>query len=722
MDALTGDNDHLKGDAKIIADAKKRFERCQTWESYCRSLADEDEKFVTGDSDNHFQWPGDMRQRRELDQQPCLTINKTRQHCLQVINDAKQNKPGVKISPVGGGATFEAAQVFDGIVRHIEYTSNAESVYDSATEKQVYRGIGYWRIITDYADENTFDQEIFIRRIKDPRSVYLDPDIRERDGSDAKFGFVFDDVPKDAFLAEYPDCDEAVNTAPLGNGDGWITKDHVRVCEYYVKGQKKDKLVAFINPGLVSDENDGQQIMRESELKKQFQPEIVDAIMKDPETKIRKIMIDDVQWYKIAADKIIDRRPWLGAYVPIARVVGEENVIDGKYDCKGHVRDLKDAQRQYNYWSSGATESVALQAKSPWIGATESIEGYEDVWKSANRVNHSLLAYNHMDEQGNVLPPPQRVAPPMMGPAFIKGLEISQNEMMMASGQFQSQMGENENAKSGVAINARQRQGDNATYHFIDNLAVAIRFTGKMLIDLIPKVYDTPRVIKILARDGTASDVQLDPDAQKSYFKEQQQTGEEVKAIFNPSVGKYAIVSEIGPAYATKRQQAFEAFTEIIRGNPDLMKVAGDLMFKAADFPMADELAERLKKLVPPELTDEAPPAEFVQAMEQSKQQIAALTQALTAAIEQLADKERELKDKSAEIDVKQYDAETRRVTGLSNAVPEIGLDALKGIIVQVLAEMNGAPEMHSDELAEAVGFEDPMQPQEQEQPQEEMA
>lgn len=694
-------------DEKIIREAKDRFKRCQEWESRQRSIALDDKRFRYGDSDNNYQWPNDLRTAREIDQQPCLTINKARQHCLQIVNDAKQNKPGVKISPVGNGATFEAAQVFDGIVRHIEYISNAETIYDCATENQVDTGMGYWRIVTDYATDDTFDQEIFLRRIKDPNSVYLDPDIREKDGSDARFAFVFDDMPKDEFIKLYPDCEDDISHAALGNDTGWITKDHVRVCEYYSRANRKDKLVAFAIVGIDGQPGE-QQIIRLSELRKAVDKETIDAILADPETKTREILVDDIKWYKIGANKILDRRDWPGQYIPIVRLTGEESIIDGVWDAKGHVRYLKDAQRMYNYWTSSATEMVALQPKSPWIGSARAIQGYENYWKDANRISHSILPYNDIDEDGNVVAPPSRPAPPVMAPAYVTGMQVAQNELMMASGQYQSQMGQNENAKSGVAINARQRQGDNATYHFIDNLAVAIRYTGKILIDLIPKIYDTPRIIKIMARDGTPSDVAIDPQARQAYIEEQQETGEEVRSIFNPAVGKYAVVSEVGPAYATKRQEAFAALTDIMKSSPELMSIVGDLLFKSADFALSEEIAERLHRAIPKQILGEGPSPE----VEQMQGQLQALQQALQAALEEIADKEKQLQDKQQDHEIRGYEAETKRLGTVANSVPEIGLDALKTVIQATISEMMAAQPMNveieespMDEMQEA----DPM-------------
>lgn len=698
-------------DQKIIDTAKERFRRCQEWESHRRARALDDLRFLYGDPDNNAQWPSDLRKARELDNQPCLTVNKVRQHWLQIVNDAKQNKPGVKISPVGNGATFEAAQVFDGIVRHIEYTSNAETIYDGATEQQAGPGMGYWRVVTDYADDDTFDQDVYIRRIKDPNSVYIDPDIREKDGSDARFAFVFDDMPRDDFEKMYPADKDDMSLTALGNDEGWITQDHVRVCEYYYRENRKDKLIAFS----ITDEMGQpgqQQILRLSEMKKAIDQATIDAILANPETKTRDILVDDIKWCKIGANRILERQDWAGQYIPIVRLPGEESIIEGTWDCKGHVRYLKDAQRMYNYWTSSATEMVALQGKAPYVAPAQAIEGYETYWKEANRESRSVLPYNHLDENGNPMPPPQRVQPASMAPAYISGMQIAQNELMMASGQWQSQMGQNENAKSGVAINARQRQGDNATYHFIDNLAVAIRYTGKILIDLIPKVYDTERVIKILARDGTPSDVTIDPSARQSFLQDQQETSEEAKSIFNPAVGKYAVVSEIGPAYATKRQEAFAALTEIMKSSPQLMSLVGDLLFKSADFALSEEIAERLHRAIPKAILGDEPPPE----MQQMQQQLQALQQALQAALEQIAEKDKKLGDQTRDIEIKGYEAETRRIGTVANAVPEVGIDSLKAVIQATIQEMLSGQPM-SVEIEETP--QDEMQEMPQEVPQE---
>jgi hypothetical protein len=691
-------------DDDIIREAKERFQECEDWEAEFRKRFVEDLKFANADPENGWQWDTDLQQSRNDKRKPCLTINKVRQHNLQIINDAKQNKPGVNIRPVGDGATYEASQVFEGVVRHIEYQSNAEQAYDTATTFQVWGGRGYIRVITDYVSSDSFDQEIYIRRIKNPDAVYLDPGISEVDGSDARFGFVFEDMSRDRFEVENPDFKDDAGLSVIGNGDSWCNKDDVKVAEYYRKRQKADKLVAYIDP------LSGEQVIIRKSLMDEGQKQAFEMVKGEQTTNQRDVVNDEVQWFKIAGNKIIDRRIWPGKYIPIIRVIGEETIIQGKMDCKGHTRAMKDAQRMFNYWTSEATAQVALQTKTPYIAPVEAIEGLETYWGKSNLDDNAVMPYNGLNEAGQPIAPPQRTQPPVMATAFVEGMKICENQMMMASGQYQSQFGQNENATSGKAINERQRQGDNATYHFIDGLAVGIKFIGKILIDLIPKIYDTERVIRILAKDGTESSVQVDPSAQVAH----QDTGADpedkqaVTAIFNPNVGRYEVESDVGPGYATRRQEAFNAMSQIAAQNPEFMKIAGDLLFKAMDAPMADELAERWEKTIPPNITGKGPDPEVQQ-----------LTGQLQQAHDAVVHLQQQLDDKDKEINIRAFDSETKRITAIGNSGPAISPEQMQPLIRQALIEMltGGSPEQFGGQDASAQPDQPPMPPQTPPQP-----
>lgn len=645
----------LKGDERILAEAKRRFTQCEDWEGESRNYELEDIKFAHGDSDNLYQWPDSIRRNREIDDRPCITVNKVRQHNLQIINDARQNKPGMKFRPTGNGATYESAQVLEGIARHIEYISNAQDAYITALKFQVDGGIGYWRVVTDYAGDDSFDQEIFIRRVKDPLTIYIDPDINEKDGSDSRFGFIFDNMPRDEFNEAYPKYKDKGTQSALNNTGGWVDKDHVRVAEYYRRVAKEDRLITFTNP------QTGEQVIeRISKLPK----DLVDAVIDAPDTKQRTITDDKVEWFLIIGDEIAERQDWPGKYIPIVRIIGEETIVDGVLDRKGHTRYMKDSQRNYNYWLSAGVEFIALQSKTPYIAPVAAIEDYETYWNSANKVNHAVLPYNHKDNQNNEIPRPERQEPPVMAPAYISGMEMAERGMMMSSGQYEATFGQKGNEVSGKAINAREHQGDIATAHFNDNFATGIRFTAKIILDLIPKIYDTPRALRILAEDGKESHVQLDPKAQQAYMAEKQEDEEAVQnVLFNPNVGKYDVEADVGPAYGTKREEAFNALSMMMQQNPQIAMIIGDLWADNSDFPTADKIAERFRNLLPPQASGKAPPAE----VEQLRAQLKTIHDMNAKLVAQLTEEKMKAKDGGDKNNVDWFKAQTDRMDVIAN-------------------------------------------------------
>ena len=638
--------------------AKKQWDRCQAWESNARNRYIDDLKFAEGDSYNGYQWPNAIRKSRDVDERPCLTINKARQHNLQIINDAKQHKPGVAIRPTGNGATFEAAQALEGIVRHIEYISRATQSYDLAVGFQVKAGKGWIRIATDYRNSTSLDQEIFIRGVPDPLTIYMDPDAKERDKSDARFAFVFDNIPRDMFDEMFPEYKNHPARTALDIYDGeWNTLDHIRIAEYWYKEEEPVHTVRYIGKA-------GKQ-----ETYELSEEDFQSAGFHEPKANGLRPIDEPGFEYRLASKTVIRRSVivgsdevsndlWPGKYIPLVPVIGEETVIDGLYDCKGHTRALIDPQRMYNYWTSAAVEYGALASKSPWVAPEASIEGHESYWNTANRVNYSVLTYNHLMDDGTTeIPAPSRPPAPEQAPLYLSGMQVTAQEMMMVSGQYQAQMGEQGNERSGKAIQERQRQGDTATYHFIDGLGIAIAQVGRIVLDLIPHIYDTKRVIQILAEDGKDLTVELDPDASEAWAQELSHEGEVVKRILNPTIGDYSVQADIGPAYATKREEAFNAFTQIITQAPDLTGIIGDILLKAGDFPMADEAAERLRRMVPPQALGKGPS----QAEQQLQQQLQQSQQMVQKLFDQLTTEKIKLKGKEELRDIDAYNAETKR-------------------------------------------------------------
>lgn len=683
VDSISPSDEPATSDDEIVREARDRFRRGNERESSARKNFVLDIKAAHADSYNLYQWDDEVYSARSGQQRPSLTINKIRQHNLQIINDAKQNKTAAKVRPVGGGATVEAAAIFEGVIRHIEYISNASTAYDTATETQVNGGWGHWRLVTDYASEDSFDQEIYIRRIRDPLSVLLDPDAQEADKSDARWGFVFKDVDRKVFKMEYP---QYADLAPMSagswgynDGSGWNDRDHVRIAEYYRMSEVEDELIGY------PDENGEMQTKRASALGK-----LAKEIRKRPGVMVRKIKRPSIEWFKIVGNEIVDRRDWLGDTIPLPMIVGNETIIDGKLDRAGHTRWMLDAQKSYNYHVSQAVAAVGYQTKTPWVASAESLEGNEEAWANANTQTAATLTYRAISDSGLPLEPPKRIDPPQFAAAYGELMQIAGRDIESVSGQHEAEMGKPSNEKSGIAIQQRQRQADRATFQYVDNLAIGVRRTCKDLIQLIPLIYDTPRVLRILGEDGAEIEINVDPTAKAAYAEEKHPvTGEVISRVFNPSVGKYDVQADSGPSFATKRQETLNMMLQVLTQSPDLVHVIGDLLFRNMDVSGAEEIAERLHNLVPPQALGEGiPPAQ-----QQLQQQLQEMGQKLQDAEHKQALAEIEtqkvrlsLRGKDEKYDVQTYEAETKRLTALKEALP-MDLEGLHALILKTINE-----------------------------------
>ena len=506
-------------DEDIVREAVDRWKAVADWQGESDNWAREDIKFANGDSRNHWQWPDNIYDRRtaETVDLPCLTINKTRTHNDMIINTMSKNSYSIKVRPVGGKASYKSAEVMNSLIRHIEDISSFSSQKRKVSEQQVDGGIGYILIETDFTSPRTFDQDIFLRASLDPTGVYLDPWIREPDGSDARFGFVFEKLPRKEFNRKYPKFKDMVGKSPLAGtvGEAWLSDKEILLCKYFRKRARKDTLIGYTT-------SDGEEKLQfASEIKEDAGKALFKQLMADIkngviEGRSREVEDDQVEWFLIAGDKVVAQDDWAGRYIPICRCVGRELVIDGKLDRKGHTRPLIDAQNMLNFSASTDVQMNALQPKSPWLGSARAIEGQEQ-WKTANVDNFAVLVYNDIDDEAppelQAIQPPQRIPPAPPNATYQTAMQNAERQMMMISGQFQAQMGENDqqSAASGKAINERQQQGDTATYHFPEHQSDMLKFIGKQLLDLIPKIYDTKRALHIRDEDGEKRWIQIDP-------------------------------------------------------------------------------------------------------------------------------------------------------------------------------------------------------------------
>jgi hypothetical protein len=536
---------------KFLRLAQTRFKLAAEAEAHGRAEALDDLSFRVGE-----QWPKDLELERQLDGRPCLTMNRLPAVIRQVTNEQRQQRPTVQVNPVGDGADVDTAEIFQGVIRHIEVISDAEIAIDSAFDHMVTCGFGDWRVITEVIDEEANQQELKVKKIKNSFAVYWDPAAVEPCLEDAGWCFLVEDVPIAEYQHNYRDTQAAslADFSSIGdNAPDWATKDTIRVAEYF---------------HVEDDENGKQQVV----------------------------------WSKINAVEIIDEQVWPGKWIPIIRVLGDDLDVNGKRHLAGLVRHAKDPQRMYNYWISAATEMIALAPKAPFVAAEGQLEDHEKEWQEANTRSQAVLQYKPVSAGGGPAPPPQRqpYEPPIQ--AINQMTRQADLDLKAVTGLFDPPLGQNRTDQSGRAINSLQRQGDIATLNFSDNLARSIRHYGRILIDLIPKIYDAARVQRIIKPDGSIDHVVVhngQPEEGQALLTDQ------VRKIYDIGVGRYDVTLQMGPSYQTKRQEAVAGQLALVQAYPAAFPIIGDMLVSNMDWPQSKEMAARLHKTLPPNLMDE---------------------------------------------------------------------------------------------------------------------
>ena len=534
-----------------------------------QSLADLE--FVTG----LRQWDEADASAREEAGRPMLTINRMPQFVRQVTGDIRRTNPSIRIKPGDNAATVETAKIIEGLVRNLEQACDASSIYERAAESAAACGIGHWRVRADYEDDTSFNQTILIESIPNPFAVRWDAAAKDPTRKDARRCFIIDPMPKDAFEAEYPEAstDGWLDPTVTASMAVWTGTDTVTVAEYFWIEKEPITLYQLHTGEVVEEKPEMDKLM----------------VARERQTTRNKVM-----WAKMTAHEILDGPKELpGRYIPVISTVGEEMHVGDRTVRTSVIRYAKDAQRMYNYWRTAQTELVALQPKAPYMVTPAQIAGHVDTWKKANTANLPFLPFNpDPDQPGR----PGREAPPMASQGMSQEVAMAADDMKATTGIYDAGLGERSNETSGVAIRQRQMEGDIATSIYVDNLGKSIAHCGRVIVDMIPSIFDTTRAVQIIGADDEQQIVTLNAPYED-------ETGPHM--LNDLSVGRYDVRISTGPNYTTQRQEAAESMTEFVRVFPQAAPLIGDLIAKNMDWPGADQIADRLKAMLPPGMADD---------------------------------------------------------------------------------------------------------------------
>ncbi len=562
------------------------------------------------------QWPDDVKREREDEGRPCLTINRLPQFTRQVTGDIRKLNPAINVMPADGEASDEVAEIYEGLIRQIQYQSDASSVYEGAAENAAQCGMGYFRVRADYEDDQSFNQEILIEAIPNPFSVYFDPAAKHSTRKDAQFAFITEQVKKDDFQAQFPKAAE-VDVKIDGETDGlenWHDGGDVIVAEYFWKEPITRKLKMQRNGTIVEN-----------------------AIAPLDTIQEREVQSHQVMWAKITGKEVLEGpQEFPCMEIPILAVMGEELHVGEKVVRSSVIRYGKDPQRLYNYYRSAGAEVVALQPKAPYLVSTKQVGGLEDFWNKANTANRPYLPY-HPDEKAGM---PKRSQPPVSSQGLMQEAITAIDDMKATTGIYDAGLGSKSNEQSGVAIQRRQMESDISTSIYTDNLAKAIAHCGRIVVEMVPQIYDTNRTVRTVNKDDTQkleeiNGIQISMDG--------------IQPVNNLKAGKYDVRVSVGPNYTTKRQEAADSMIDFVRAVPQAGAVTSDLIAKNMDWPGADEFAERLKKTLPPGVI----PLEDLEPEQQQAAQAGMMQQQQAAQMQQQA----------AGIEIQQQQAEAVEAT-----------------------------------------------------------
>lgn len=569
------DADDIPGadDESILKLARERYKSCQDASGDNEVAAIDDLNFLAG-GDN--QWDATALNARRLQGRPVITVNTLPTYLHQVTNDQRMNTPAIKVHPAGSGASVEKAKVRQGMIRHIEYESNADVAYDTAVNSAAAVGFGYFRLVTDYASETGFDQKIMFRRIRNALSVKIDPLSVDPDGSDMQYCFIESKMSKQLFRKEWPSAklyeggsefnDEAYAT--------WFNDTEVLVCEYYAIEQTDATAVLLSN---------GESGFKDDLIA--LPPGV--TVVSERKTTRSKVML-----YKITGCEILERTEILCRWIPVFPVYGDEIDIQGKIVRSGIIRHAKAPARMYNVFMTSATEEVGARSKTPYIGAEGQFSGHEAEWADANSV-FPYREYKPVTLDGNLAPPPMRQPMADIPAGWMMLASHASDNIKRTTGLFDASLGARGTATSGVQEKAQQAEGDMANYHYADGLLRTIRHAGRCLDCMITNYYDGERTVPTMSEDNQVSHTVINDGSPDT----------------DMTLGEYGITISAGASYSTLRQENAEFFTRAMQSakDPATASVVTYLAMKNNDAPGADEATAMLKALLPPNVVAAMP-------------------------------------------------------------------------------------------------------------------
>lgn len=664
-----------------------------------KRAGERDMRFIAGDT-----WEPEERDAREEALRPCVSVDEFGQYVNQIINDVRQHKRAIKVTPMGNGANDQTAALRADLWRQIEYRSNAQQAYTTMFENAVNRSYGYLRLKAEYVSPRSRHRELLIEPIVNPDLVTPDPDSLKPDLSDIHYLFYQESWARAEFKRRFPKASYVdFSEYDQSRAARWVQMERVMLAEWWQINMRKAK-VLFVDVAASVDPRTGkptpaQQFdLFEDDIEKDGLPPggvIVGDRMADV-PKVTKRLTNGLE--------ILEENEWPGRFIPFVGCFGKVlfRNRDGSQEREilSAIRLAEDSAQQLSFYRTCQTEQVGLSSKAPYFFYEGSLSPEELV--KLEKSNHEPVGGIGLRMIGagipaGVIPPfPQRN---VFEPA-VQALEL------LAEGArrgIQAGMGisplptsaQRKNEKSGVALKQIDESAQKGTFHFVDNLEMAITRCAVIGDDAIPHFYDDARDLTVRKADDTPAVVRVnDPQApaDDGEYGERPDLG----------TGEHDHTLSTGPSFESQREAA-DSFIDGMTQNIDRIaaivgpKSAAKILalgVKQQNIgPFGDEIAEII---APPE-----PEGGMSPEMQQAKQMV-----------EQLMAENAQLKqDRQARIDVAKIQQETvlaKTATEADTKLRIAGMEERIEILGKRFEAMNAITErehearMASDERADA--------------------
>lgn len=617
-------------DTDFSKEVRDTWKQAEEADKLNRDEALRDLKFASGEH-----WDSQVREYRERMGTerygfplPCLTVNNIPALIGQVTGDRRANEVAVKVLPNEKGDK-ETADVRSEMIRSIEVRSKAQRIYLSSFGAMVNCGISNFRVDLDYAYDDVFERDIFIRDIPNPLAVLWDPLAADPTGRDAGYCFVTDRITKDEFKARFKDAKQSDLEVPGMSEGGWVEGDLVRVVEYWKMIEKKRTLAML----RVSDPNGDPVVEDVTDKDESLWQERLVINQTSGKPMLREAPRKYAQMtFTNGNEALSDPFELPLCRLPIIRVSGQEMWVGDKRVRFGLTRFARDPARLKDYMRSVIAEKLMLSPRANFMGPASAFEGREGDWPNT-------LVYNDTASSVPVSMTGSDLA------AMVNEAQWYAEDIKDVTGIFDASRGQKSNETSGVAINARQREGDIATIGYHDMMDSSQQEAGEVINDLLGLAYDTPRTLRLIGANEAIKFLRVNDPS-------------DPKAV-DLSKGRYDVTISTGPAYMTRRIEGASQLMDLAGKSPKLIDIAGDKIIESLDIIDGDEIAARVKRSIPPQILGDEADDNMSEEEKQQKAQVAQAAQQEQEAQKALAMNaaEADLRLKNAQADKAEADA-----------------------------------------------------------------